>query len=133
MAPLRCLPAAGEVPGPDQPVEQVDLALDEVKTWSSPDGSAEYVALVFESNDTATVRLLRISGEGHIEEQTLLPPSDERGLRVFLLANEQSCYVQVRNGYGAEQRFGEFSLTPEGIQRTAGDLGLPSPEEGPNP
>jgi hypothetical protein len=51
--------------------------------------------------------------------------TEAQGLAVVLLASDEGCYVQVRNGYGAEQRFANFDLTTEGVVRSAGDITTP--------
>jgi hypothetical protein len=100
-------------------VVRVDLPLENIKVWRADDDSAEYVAMVFRADNQTHMRVLRVSPDGSVDTQEILPTAGGRGHRynLYLLANTEGCFLQVRHTVDDQVERLQFDLTPQGIVR----------------
>jgi hypothetical protein len=113
-----------EGPVEQEPAGTFEMPLVAVKVWR--DASNDYGVLLLEDREAATVQLARRNrATGELSWEVLLPPSTRRDYRynVYLLADLDGCYIQVRRRGDDETHLANFALEPGGVRRTGGSLG----------
>ncbi len=123
---------------PDPSVEggvELPSGFTVAKTWLAPDGSAEYVVLLFESEEWFRVWLGRLS-DGELTPSAMSYPkppvaegqaaAPKANLNVVLVSDGGTCQFQVQRRLGRAGEHGtrvrRFQVTPTGLAPGWGSL-----------